>query len=358
MFIAVFMTAAAYALFNMVLKEVYKVENNIARMGNKVEMRNLIENSCVQHNSFTNSLNNLSCLGLKNCTTGMTGDLKIFSDKVSLINDPGVTPFDANLYPCGATAENCKHRLKSTYRVVCSSTDCKTPDILLQFKFYKPGATPEPDVVVEAFDISLTYQHVYKTCHEAFSDGNTASDTFMIDPDGNGGICPFKVYCDMSPSLGTARTLIGRASVAPYSELPYLAPPIEMQSQGLMAAEYVQALMASPEMSKKVSVDIEDSLQGNLTTSLQLASATLGLGTGPISYCEQNNRNFHSATNSGSGVWKLGAENGSSFVGFSAEVVASKMVGFSCGNCAADYSCNLGATSCCQSQLKGSIWLE
>jgi len=356
--IGAFLLTTAYFIFNTVLREVYKVEQNIGRMGTKVELQRLLENSCVQINSLTHSQNNLPCLLAGTCTSGLQGPLKIFDETATLFNDPGVTTYDSALKKCLSTQTSCTTTLTSSYRVVCSSGNCKTPDIVVQLKYTKPTAPGVPDTTVEAFDIAFTFPQVYKNCQDAFADGKTASDVYLVDPDGNGGLCPFKIYCEMSAASGQAKALIANAPAFSYAEIPRLFPPLDMQSHGVLQQEYILALFNSTGSAKKITVNIEASAKGNLTVPLQLSDFAQNQLTANVSYCEYGNRNFIAAPSAVLGYLKIGSQSGAGFVGFSTQVVSGNVVGFSCSNCTSDYACNLGGSSCCQQQLKGSLWLE
>lgn len=353
-----FMVTAAYFIFNTVLKEVYKVENNIGRMGTKVELRSLLENTCTQVNSFTHAQNNLPCLTTKTCTSGLQGNLKIYDEKAALFNDPGITTFDVTLRKCDSSLTSCTTTLSSAYRLVCSGESCKTPDIIMQLKFLKPVPTGQPENIVDSFDITLTYPQIYKNCQDAFSDGNTISDLYLIDPDGNGGICPFKVYCEISVSSGRSRALIGRAPTYAYVDLPRVAPPLEHYGHGVLQQEYITAIFNSLGATKKITVDVEESAKGDLTVPLTVTNISQTQQLANVTYCEYNNTSFVAATGATNSELKIGAKNNAGFVGFSTEIVSGKPVGFTCGNCSADYVCNLGGASCCQQQLKGALWLE
>ncbi|WP_413291578.1 fibrinogen-like YCDxxxxGGGW domain-containing protein [Bdellovibrio sp. HCB337] len=225
-------------------------------------------------------------------------------------------------------------------------------------KYLTPATADQPEILVDSFEFALNLPTTYKNCQDALNAGNTISDIYLVDPDGNGGLCPFKVYCDMNPSSGRARALIGRASTHGYTELPRLQVPLETQGHGLLQHEHIAALYNSTGSTKKMTVDVEEASMGNLSVPLNITNINQTQQLANATYCEYNNTNAVNAIGTNSTEFKIGAQNNTGFVGFSTEVVNGKVTGFSCANCSTDYVCSLGGSSCCQQQLKGSLWLE
>ena len=53
---------------------------------------------------------------------------------------------------------------------------------------------------------------VYRSCSEVRRNGNSVSGKQVIDPDGEGGLAPFTVFCDMTDKSGVGVTVISHDS--------------------------------------------------------------------------------------------------------------------------------------------------
>ena len=60
---------------------------------------------------------------------------------------------------------------------------------------------------------SSTVEVRWRSCSSIKSGrSGSSSDNYIIDPDGNGGVTPFSVYCDMSDKGGVGVTVISHDS--------------------------------------------------------------------------------------------------------------------------------------------------
>jgi prepilin-type N-terminal cleavage/methylation domain-containing protein len=137
-------------------------------------------------------------------------------------------------------------RVDLSWKPLCDVASCTAPTMEITGQIV--SVTGDSLLNLNAFSFHIIKPEqtkIFKSCQEIFKSFPDSADGFyLIDPDGVGGVCGFKAYCDMYHD-GGGWTLIANA---PYGGLGYpsvFSNDLGIADFGILSDQKIEALIAS-----------------------------------------------------------------------------------------------------------------